>query len=54
MQTTFLSALFLTALGYLLTYYGIFTQLSIEGGIVVHYSSLQFSGAVLSAIFWVC
>ena len=58
MQTTFLSALFLTAVGFLLVYYGeiIHQAAKSEGAddVAVRYASLQFCGAILSAIFWVC
>ena len=53
MQTTFLSALFLTGLGYLLTVYGLAVDLFTQAGITVDSSSLQFSGAIIAAIFWV-
>ena len=51
LQTTFLSALFLTGLGALLTIYGLF----IESDILTYgvNDSLQFSGAIIAAIFWV-
>ena len=52
MQTTFLSALFLTGLGVLLTYYGLRVD-PIQVGITVDYVSLQFSGAIIAAISWV-
>jgi hypothetical protein len=49
MQTTFLGALFLTGLGVLLTYYGLVaTQERVTAS-----TSLQFSGAIIAAIFWV-
>ncbi len=51
MQTTFLSALFLTALGYLLTFYG--TVLGQELLFPIDSSAPQFCGAVIAAIFWV-
>jgi hypothetical protein len=59
MQITFLSALFLTAVGILLALYGIiiFLHVSIEiqgaDGLAVDSSTLQFCGAALSAVFWV-
>ena len=49
MKITFLSALFLTGLGSLLSYYGI----QLEPYEDDHSSSLQFSGALIAAIFWV-
>jgi hypothetical protein len=52
MQTTFLSALFLTGLGFLLTYYGQFIHNFTEFGVTVDFASLQFSGAIIAAIFW--
>ena len=58
MQITFLSALFLTAVGILLASYGevLHHAAKSEGadGVFVRYASLQFCGAALSAIFWVC
>ena len=58
MQTTFVSALFLTAVGFLLVFYGQQIHFATEsegaGGIAVDSASLQFCGAALSAIFWVC
>ena len=53
MQTTFLSALFLTALGFLLTQYGAIVDYATKFGITVDSASLQFSGAIIAAIFWV-
>ena len=53
MQTTFLSALFLTGLGLLLTHYGIYVDAYTRQGITVDSYSLQFSGAIIAAIFWV-
>ena len=53
MQTTFLSALFLTGLGYLLTYYGHGVDVATQLGVSVDFASLQFSGAIIAAIFWV-
>ena len=53
MQTTFLSALFLTALGFLLTQYGATVDFTTQVGITVDYALLQFSGAIIAAIFWV-
>ena len=53
MQTTFLSALFLTGLGFLLTYYGLNVDTATQLGISVNSASLQFSGAIIAAIFWV-
>ena len=50
MQTTFLSALFLTGLGVLLTYYGLVIDPSTQYGVN---DSLQFSGAIIAATFWV-
>ena len=52
MQTTFLSALFLTALGYVLIALGIAIQL-LEGSNIPAAFSLEFSGAFLAALFWV-
>ena len=53
-QTTFLSALFLTAVGILLALYGIFLHASIEiqgaDGLTVDSSSLQFCGAALRVV----
>ncbi len=54
MQTTFLSALFLTALGFLLTYYGSNVDIATKLGITIDSSALQFSGAIIAALFWVC
>ena len=53
MQTTFLSALFLTGLGFLLTYYGQYVDYATQFGISIDFVSLQFSGAIIAAIFWV-
>ena len=53
LQTTFLSALFLTALGFLLTSYGFVIDSATQVGITVDSASLQFSGAIIAAIFWV-
>jgi hypothetical protein len=57
MQTTFLSALFLTGLGFLLTYYGQFIRVESDTptllGINADSARLQFSGAIIAAIFWV-
>ena len=53
MQTTFLSALFLTGLGFLLTTYGSAVDVATQFGISVDSVSLQFSGAIIAAIFWV-
>ena len=53
MQTTFLSALFLTGLGFPLTYYGQGVDLATQLGISDDSASLQFSGAIIAAIFWV-
>jgi hypothetical protein len=55
MQTTFLSALFLTGLGFLLTLYGQIVDLELYGttGELAASASLQFSGAIIAAIFWV-
>lgn len=50
MQTTFLSAVFLTALGYLLSFY---PHLMERYGITLDSAALQFSGAIIAAIFWV-
>ncbi len=54
MQTTFLSALFLTALGFLLTYYGTYVDAATKAGITIDSVALQFSGAVIAVLFWVC
>ena len=60
-QTTFLSALYLTALGTLLTYYGGALELyRLAQPLYPYYygpiesSALQFSGAIIATIFWVC
>ena len=50
MQTTFLSAVFLTALGFLLSFY---PDLIERYGITLDSAALQFSGAIIAAIFWV-
>ena len=56
MQTTFLSALFLTGLGVLLTTNGQGVEgvdLAMQLGISVDSAPLQFSGAIIATIFWV-
>ena len=54
LQITFLSALFLTALGYLLTKYGVHVDNDRKNGTTTDYAALQFSGVIIAAIFWVC
>ena len=50
----FLSALFFTALGYILNLYGVFVHDLVESGAdPVSFISLQFSGALLAGLFWV-
>ena len=53
LQTTFLSALFLTGLGFLLTTYGQYVDYATQLGTSDDSASLQFSGAIIAAIFWV-
>ena len=53
MQTTFLSALFLTGLGVLLTFNGQILDANTRLGMSDDFASLQFSGAIIAAISWV-
>ena len=50
MQTTFLSALFLTGLGVLLTFNGQILDVNMRLGMSDDFASLQFSGAIIAAI----
>ena len=52
LQTTFLSALFLTALGFVLVVLGFDIQ-QLEGFDIPVALTLEFSGALLAGFFWV-
>ena len=55
-QTAVLSVMYLTAIGFVMVFYGIIidSTSAIPGFVNFNYTNLLFAGGFLTTIFWVC